>query len=1014
MKRRFGPGLLGVLVVLATMTLGGAGSIRFGAVASAAFPAPTSISPTNPLQPLGDCIRDNHKLAVVFLIDESGSLQQTDPANSRVAGMQAALTGLNQLTAGESPTQVDVQMTGFSVGAEERQSWTALNDQTLPTLEGSAAAFGPRNTGFETDYYVALTKAKQLLDQQAIAMNPTGDTPVCRALIWFTDGKLEIDNRTTQAEVQQFGSTLPWAPDIPLTSSQPGINVAATDRARQLLCQGGGVVDQMRSDGIFSAVVPLQEDIAPADLQFLGAVAQGQDGGSTCGTVGAQAQSSGALISASDPGQLIYDFYSAGVQSNPIPPGVTSTGVCSPTGGTCSSGTRTFDLDPSLSRFNVLALTQNANLDVKVTSPHGASVTMARTGPDTATISGAQLSWKWLTPTTLLLTGSLPTSTASQWSGIWSVTFVDPTGTNGSAINNIAVYLFGDLQARVSPGTRLRKGQTGQVPIEVVHASGTPQTDPTILKGIQVTGSISVPGQSPAPLQVQSTGLGTYVATYRPDASLQASTASVHTNLTIVTPDGYALPPVGADSTIPLENPVGFPSIKVGNSGVINLSPIRGPGQSAGGTFTVAAGPGAKGCLWLANSRVSSSPSGSGTVQYRISPGASRDQCLSFQPGARKRATVTATIGGSGTGEVVGTLHLAIRNSSTGVVRTQSIPVRFAMAVPTSLNTGLATWLLLAGILVPLALLYLLNLLTRRFERFDELRYLRTTIHLRRAQEKVEVLDTGILKLSDVAPPLKRPPSFRKFTCEEFEFRAHMPVSPFGAVSGQVSSDGRRVVTSDGLWRDGRVGLVPLGLGAIWVIAVPPSLAEVQRQKAEPEVDLPTLSPLPGARSSAVSSGARLGEQDERLAATLLILFNAKDVPEDQLRRLRQEITKQAPELLTSLAQRLPRPKSIRDEDGTVGPSDLVGSTLPDLPGDGSRHTADAPGSTDSPRSRDPGLPPLPSETKPASQTSPRSPGDQSRHSNHRGAPLPGGEGRKSSDPAGGALPPLPPPLPPR
>jgi hypothetical protein len=910
----------GRLLVLATMGCAGLfaavciAGVAFGTTAPASSTTASS-TPSNSLgalQPISDCIRQNRRAAVLFLVDETGSLHQTDPQDARVAGLQAALLGLNQLTGGEAAAQVDVEMTGFAVTTVERQPWTALNSQNLPGLQAQAQEFSARNNGFETDYYVALDQARSLLDQHAVAMNPTGATPVCKLMIWFTDGRLEIDNRTNKYEVEQYGSTVPWAPNIPLTSSQPGINIPATDQARQLICQAGGVADQMRADGIFSAVVPLETLIQPEDLQFLGAVAQGQDGAASCGTVGPTTASTGALIPGSDFNQLVLGFYSASVLTPPIPPGESSTGVCAPTAGACPTGTRTFVVDPSLSSFNVLALTQDANLNVQLFGPDGTSLAATRGAPGSGTVAGVQISWNWLSPTTLLLTGTLPPATANLWSGTWSVTFVDPTGQNAAAVNQVAIYLFGNLEAQVVPGTQLRKGRAGVLPIQLVNGTGTPQTSPVILKDVQVTATIQVAGQPAVPLQLSPTGLGTYVSDFLPAADLQASSADVHTELSITTPDGYVLPAVGNDSTVPLENPIGYPSVALGKAGVVYLSPIGALDQTAHGSFVLTAGIGATGCAWLAAAHDIKSPPGAGTVKYAISPGESQGQCLPFRPGSSHVVKVSATITGAATGEVSGSLDLILRNSIDGSTRKELIPVRFAVAVPVTLDAGTAIWLLLIGILGPLLLLYLLNLLARHFQSFDQLRYLICTVQVSGSADSVVVSHETELSTTNAAI-FNRPSSLRNFECGGFDFSAHMPLSPFGAVTGRVSAAAQRVVTNIGLWRDGEQGLVPLGLGKMWALRVSPE-------------DL----------RSALSEG---GDLRAPAQATVLYLFNSEGAPAEQLEQLDEEARRQLPELLAVLFGKLPSPGSAVTSSGSgaayagQAPSPS-GEALPNLPGE--------------------------------------------------------------------------------
>ena len=864
-----------VLLPLATVALVGSPSSTAAPATGVSIPGSTS------LQTIGNCIRTNHRAAVAFLVDESGSLTTTDPQNFRVAAIQAALSGLSELTDGEAGNTVDVQMTGFSVGAQTRQGWTPLNSGSLAGLQLAAAGFTGRNQGFETDYYSGLTAAKAALDQQAIAMNPTGATPVCKMLFWFTDGKMEIDNRSTQSEVDQYGATVPWAPDIPLNGSS-SINTAATDRGRQLLCNPGGVVDQMRSDGVFSAIVPLQVEIAPEDLAFLGALAQGQSGDQTCGTPGPAAEGSGVLTSASDVGQLILGFYSASVLSPPIPPGWdATTGVCLPSAGTCPSGTRSFKLDPTLSNFSLLAEPQDVNLQVEITGPDGTSVPLARGVPGTATASGAILTWTWFTPTVLLLKGSLPAG-STAWVGTWSVTFIDPTGQNSSAVNHVAIYLFGNLVAAVPAGTQARKGRASRIPIEVLAGAGSPQTDPALLKDLTITASVSTPGTPPQTLTVlpPATVGGQYSVVWTPAAASTASAATIQTSLTINTSDDVSLPAVTSSYSVPLLNPIGFPSFTLGSHGVVFLSPIRTAGQAATGRFVIRGGPGSTGCLWLAGEAVTSKPQQAQSVTYAVAPGSSQRNCLRLSPSMNQPVAVTASVRGYGSGVVDGRLTILMRNNIDGSMRTERVPVEFMMNVPLSLDTGTALWLLLLGVLGPLLVLYLISWLTSKFLAFDQLRYLTTSVRAARLGERFTLVEPPDVSAAD-AVILNRPPSLRSFSIGSFAFRVRMPWSPMGAAEGRVSAAGQLVVTNFGLHGSGSEGFVTRGLGSVWVASVAADALAV----------------------------ALRGDQVGQLPfdVPVLLVFNGEGSPTSQLEDMASNVADRLPGLLDALAAKLPK-----------------------------------------------------------------------------------------------------------
>lgn len=840
------------------------------------------------LDPVEKCLRQTGRLAVLFMVDESGSLQDTDPRHDRVVGIEAAIAGLSELAQGERGVEVSVALWGFSVNAHERNGWTPVNQGTLSALRGAAGEFRDRNRGFDTDYIAALGASNAELARRAIALDPDGSRPVCKLLLWFTDGKFDIEDRLSDRSRQAHGTSKSWAPEIDL--AQPGGGARATQRGLELLCKSDGTVQQLRTDGVFNAVIALETAIAAPDRELLVAMAQGSSGSRTCGVNNAQAASSGAYLGAGDVDDLILSMFEA-TGASPLP-GTGTAAVC-PTPTPCPEGTREFVLDRTLSRFNVLAISRMPEVAVVLRSPTGQEATLSRPGA-TASLSSAEISWRWFSPSAVLVSGSLSRQNP-EWAGTWTVTFVDTTGTNSAVRNRVEIYVFGNLEARVAPNTRLRKGEKGSIRIRVVDPDGEPETAPELLESLDVNASISVPDEKPVTLVLTAEPGGTFVGTYTPPETLKAVAVNLHTELSVRTTVGVTLPTVATDESIPVDPPVGFPAILLPESGqgVLVLSPVRALGETAKGTIDFEPPRSGGACVWLKSASKDSAPAKTEKVDFSMSPGREESSCIQISADNPASAAVSALATGYGRGRVTGDLVLGMRSDATGEIREEHVPVRFEMDVPPTVDEPRAILLLIAGVAAPILLLYILNFLTARYRRFDSVRYLVTTCVVGPGDTvtpgagATQLFDREAVKLF---PP---PDSLRAFEIAGFRFEVKMPASPFAAVEGHVTvAEAAYVAGRLGTAGEGRAAKVPLGLGRTWVVALATS-------------DLPS-----GVGEDGVIEGP--------IRVRVLALFSDDELFESQHSRTEDEIRNQLPDLVRLARSHSPAP-----------PTDLVTAGAP-------------------------------------------------------------------------------------
>ncbi len=821
------------------------------------------------LQPFADCVRNEGRVAALLVVDQSGSLKTTDPDAQRVAGLEAALTGLAELTAGEGAAEVQVGIGGFDVGYEQVVPFQDLTVDSSGPLRDRVDAFAERETGFDTDYVAALTAAQRQLADQVVAMDPDGTSQVCKLLLVLTDGKFDIEDRLTDSQRDRFGASKPWADDVDLGTE--GSGAALVERGRDVLCREGGLMDELRSSDVFSAIVALETEIAEPDRTFLQAMAQGEAGGQSCGTPGPDAEDSGAYIPATDVDGLIAALFEAGTSNPPVPPGEEQLPGCPESDTRCTEGTKSFELDESLSRFNVLALTASGSVRVVLRGPDGGEVELARSGARAASVSGAELTWTWLTESALLLSGDLPTD-PSTWVGTWDVTFVDPEGAGGE-LNRVSVYVFGDLQAELVEGAELRKGEAGQIGVRLVDAAGQPRSSEALRAGADLTATVDVAGEPTQDVPLTAADDGVFRGEYTPASDLTAGVANLHVDVAVTTSFGVTLPAVGTDSPITLLNPVGFPQIVTSEDGVLHLSPID-QDSVASGAFSIVAGPDDAGCVWLDASRTLDVPSSAGEVSYALSDGGSEGSCVAVEGDEQREVTLEADADGTAAGTVSGELVLNLRSDATDEVRTEVIPFEFEMSRP--IDRAKEAWtllvLVLGGLGIPVLLLYLVNYASAKFEPFDRRRYLAVPVTVR--GDRIVRTDGGdTILLGSEIRWLERLEERRGFTLEGLSFRARMPRLPFSAPSGRVApAEGEVLVTDRGAMPDGETAPVNLGLGGTWVFAFVP--------------------PTPGA---------------EEVDGQLVCVFGGGDEPFDaQVERFDEELDRELPDKVWTLVERLP------------------------------------------------------------------------------------------------------------
>jgi len=197
--------------------------------------APASASGSAGASRFGACLASQKGGDLLLLFDESSSLQQTDPQAARVQAARYLLQTLGKY-ADRVGAKLDVAVAGFSDTYVPEHDWTALTGSSADSVSASLDPIAKKNTGIDTDYWLALDGARQ-----ALAARGTGadKAPRCQAIAWFSDGMIDFTARPV---------TKPYADGVRLDS--PNGIADTTQKAVQSICRPGGVADQLRSSNI--------------------------------------------------------------------------------------------------------------------------------------------------------------------------------------------------------------------------------------------------------------------------------------------------------------------------------------------------------------------------------------------------------------------------------------------------------------------------------------------------------------------------------------------------------------------------------------------------------------------------------------------------------------------------------------------------------------------------------------------------------------------------------------------
>lgn len=162
------------------------------------------------IQQISTCINSEGKdtLNVLYLIDESASLERTDPTALRVGGIQASLEQFRHVAIDRPYFKVNREIATFGDSYTRHKDWDVLDEGQLSSdLNWVKDKVPGLKKGRATDWKLALTSAYADFQKK---ISPSS----CNIMVWFTDGAINVSDNTAK--------TIQAMKDICGTSPAPG------------------------------------------------------------------------------------------------------------------------------------------------------------------------------------------------------------------------------------------------------------------------------------------------------------------------------------------------------------------------------------------------------------------------------------------------------------------------------------------------------------------------------------------------------------------------------------------------------------------------------------------------------------------------------------------------------------------------------------------------------------------------------------------------------------------------
>ena len=626
------------------------GALTLGVVAVASTGLAVAPAAADQLTPSGEvamaqiagCAAGSTSLLVAVVVDESGSLRQTDPPTQRVNGVNSVVDALAELRSGlTAKLDVEASLAVFADRYTPIVPWLRLDEANAAHLKSVSSAELPgRNKGAFTDYRTALTGAQASLDARAAELGGSS----CKVLLWFTDGALDVSGGGTAA--------------------------ALTD-----LCAPNGIVDQVRAAHVAVIALALFQDqsgVTPEQREQLRAVAEGAGAGVTCGQSPiAAAAAAGAYLSADNATALRRAFAGVGALISGASP---SQSVQCPS-TECPGDAVTFGVDRGVAGFQLIVDSPDDAARLTLTGPGGQAIALAAGG---ASLPGGKLD----------VTGrdGLTTATATFDAadgadvGSWNLTALDVAGRPSPVAVDVLYFWGAQLTIDAPKGLLLGADSPVTVRASVAGQALSPDWYKSLTVELRA-------GDEPVALTAR--GDGTWTGTLAVPAAAPADVTLTATATAVSSRSGVHLTTASASAVLPTRLAPSYPTLVPARLDLPAITTAAG----ASATLTVRGGEREASTVCLGAADLAG-PARAGAVS--ISADA---KCIDVAPGQTTSWTFTLSTAALADGAITGHVRIVM----TGAVDSTSVDVPVGAAMTRAID-GPVRWGLFAGLVALAAL----------------------------------------------------------------------------------------------------------------------------------------------------------------------------------------------------------------------------------------------------------------------------------------------------------------------
>ena len=777
-----------------------------GAIALWGFPAPTAhAQPNGGVSRYGACLAAQKTGDLLILFDESSSLQQTDPKAARVQAAQYLVRTLGRY-ADRIGAKLDVAIAGFAENYYPEHDWSPLTGATADSIANEMSPVASKNTGIDTDYWLALDGARQALAARGPGV---GGGQRCQAIAWFSDGMIDYTARPL---------VKPYAGGISLDSPN-GVDETIR-RAKDSICRPGGLADQLRSRGIVMLGIGLTTGSSPNDFDTISAISTGKGiNGTPCGSITDPVP--GDFYPVNNIDDMLFAFDAL----NPEP-GIQNKGPVCPI-QVCPEARHNFVLDRSIKSVHILGSGGMPGIVPYLITPSGQQIDLPNKQSKISTeIASTPLEYDW--PSDSAQTITIRNTGSPDWAGQWAIVYVDTTGQHPDAVSRVSIHITTDIFPTLVDAAKLA-WHSGQVvkglTFGLADGQGKPVNPDDLAGTATMSAALQPDGAAPVPLLVSVPKADIAKPVDADLTKLNPGHAILRMSLTITTAPavdahgaqtapGTTLSPQDVELPVQILPRLGLPT----PGSRIDFGTVQAA-KGAHGTLSIT-GPG---CAWIADpAKVIAAPDGIGTTKITSSantPGG----CLRVPAGQTAQLPVTMRTDHDGHGGLNGTVpvHISALDNPSD---TQVVDVPFVASLTKPLSTTNFVLVFLAALLlgpgIPLALLYCAKWYVAKIPGAPLLAEripveVDSDVVLRNGTP-FAMADTDLLQMVPGLPP----GGARQLTVRGVRLTATTGRSPFGTGHVTVDADGMVSVGSElpGTDRSGLRAVLPLAVHNKWVL----------------------------------------------------------------------------------------------------------------------------------------------------------------------------------------------------